>query len=483
MLQNHIISCRHALQQWWHQIYPPSTYCFGKPRLDYPQWRLPRFVRYCSVSMSYYHFFRPLNWDSFPQLIPTEKQFQTTTPHASFILACLIKLDKQMPYMSHLRQYLLDHPGLVWLLGFRLVASSKVPWGFDADASLPTARHFTRLLRQLPPTLFQGLLEESIRLLREALPDEITDFGQAISLDTKHILPWVKENNHKAYVEGRYDKNKQPRGDSDCKLGCKKRHNQHGNTELTPTHNPDPASRVQVGEFHWGYASGVVATKVAGWGEFVLAELTQTFDKADVSYFLPLMEATEKRLGSRPHFGAFDAAFDAHYVYDYFHRPEQDWQSAFAAVPYNKRNGKRKQFDEHGHPFCEAQLVMTLGYQFTSRATLYEHQRDHYVCPIKDTHPECPIAHKRWAKGGCTTRLPSGAGSRVRHQIERDSDLYKRIYKQRTATERINAQAVALGIERPKLRNRHAIANQNTLIYVLINLRAWRRICQKKATQ
>ena len=48
----------------------------------------------------------------------------------------------------------------------------------------------------------------------------------------------------------------------------------------------------------------------------------------------------------------------------------------------------------------------------------------------------------------------------------------KTIYNQRTADERINSQAVALGIERPHLRRHSAIANQNTLIYVLINLRA-----------
>jgi hypothetical protein len=37
-------------------------------------------------------------------------------------------------------------------------------------------------------------------------------------------------------------------------------------------------------------------------------------------------------------------------------------------------------------------------------------------------------------------------------------------------------QAVALGIERPKLRNRASIANHNTLLYVLINLYAWQRV-------
>ena len=57
---------------------------------------------------------------------------------------------------------------------------------------------------------------------------------------------------------------------------------------------------------------------------------------------------------------------------------------------------------------------------------------------------------------------------------------YKEIYKQRTATERINAQATALGIERPRLRNGAAIANLNTLIYVLINLRALQRVLEHK---
>jgi hypothetical protein len=48
--------------------------------------------------------------------------------------------------------------------------------------------------------------------------------------------------------------------------------------------------------------------------------------------------------------------------------------------------------------------------------------------------------------------------------LDRDSQRYKDIYKQRTATERINSQAKALGIERPHIRNGKAIANLNTLI-------------------
>jgi hypothetical protein len=57
----------------------------------------------------------------------------------------------------------------------------------------------------------------------------------------------------------------------------------------------------------------------------------------------------------------------------------------------------------------------------------------------------------------------------VRHELDRHSEAFRRIYSQRAACERINSQAVALGIERPHLRNGRSLANLNTLIYVLIN--------------
>jgi len=43
--------------------------------------------------------------------------------------------------------------------------------------------------------------------------------------------------------------------------------------------------------------------------------------------------------------------------------------------------------------------------------------------------------------------------------------------------------ALALGIEWPKLRNKCSITNQNTLIYILINMRALKRIQARKQQQ
>jgi len=457
---------------------------------------LPDFMRHSPVAMRYYQWFRQINWEAFPEREFDRSYPQRPVSYASFSAACLIKIDQGFSYMSQLRQYLVEHPALIWLLGFDLHFSMTPYWGFDADKSLPTKRHLTQMLRKIPNEHFQFLLDETVRLIRTELADQVDDFGQYISLDTKHILAWVQENNPNTRVSGRYDKTKQPKGDPDCKLGYKASQNQSSKSKdeadndgleepSTPTTNPKPASAQEVGQYYWGYASGIVATKVAAWGEFVLAEYTQPFNCSDVSYFDPLMDVTTARLGFQPRFGAFDAAFDAFYVYERFHRPQESWTAGFAAVPFSRRNTRRKTFSEDGHPHCEADLAMTLKYTFTSRSTRVVHERGHYICPLltsltDDETVTCPIEHKKWAKGGCTHRIPTSVGARLRHQIERDSSLYHHVYDQRTATERINSQAKELGIERPKLRNRQSITNQNTLIYVLLNLRALQRVQHRK---
>jgi hypothetical protein len=63
----------------------------------------------------------------------------------------------------------------------------------------------------------------------------------------------------------------------------------------------------------------------------------------------------------------------------------------------------------------------------------------------------------------------------MRVSLNRDSPLYKAVYTQHTSCERINSQAKELGIERPKVRNGRSVANLNTLIYVMINVRALNR--------
>ncbi len=481
-----------SLPSWLHSLTPSwSRVSVHRPCLSelarLPETHLPRFVRESEVALMYLRMFGMLDWLHFPDR--PDQRFapdQAPIPYAPFVAAYLVKIDRHMAYVADLWQYLVENPALVWVLGFPLKPSRTSAWGFDVRASLPTHRHLSRLLRTMPNDILQYLLGNTVALIQSELTDMLpseTHLGECISLDTKHIIAWVKENNPKTYIEtGRYDKNRHPAGDPDCRLGCKRKHNQRKKNDTVESLPPDLSITKEIGEYYWGYGSGVVSTKVAEWGEFVLAELTQSFDQADVSYFQPLMKMTEQRLGRRPRCGAFDAAFDAFYVYEYFANADPP---GFAAVPFVERGRKsNRQFNEQGQPLCPAGYAMSLRYVFWCKTTLIPHERGRFVCPLlypQPTGQACPVQHANWIKGGCVTTLATSPGSRLRYQVDRQSDEYKSVYKQRTASERINSQAVDLGIERPKLRNRASITNHNTLTYVLINLHALQRIHLRKA--
>jgi hypothetical protein len=358
--------------------------------------------------------------------------------------------------MSGLRAYLVEHPALVAWLGFPRVPDPTTPYGFDVAAS--------------------------VQLLQRSLPaDQQAAFGDTIAGDTQAILAWVKENNPKQFItEGRLDKTRQPAGDPDCTLGVKSRHQRapaDGDLDHpAPAADARPASQLQVGvDILWGYASGIVVTRLPDQTEVVLAERTRPFNESDPSSFHPLMAQVEARLGRRPRFGAWDAAYDAHYVHTYFHEA-----GGFAAVPLVAgRRGSTRQFSPDGRPLCAAGLPMPQIFTYQDRTALVPHEREKCGCPLlvpAATGEACPIADPHFAKGGCTTTLASSIGARLRHTLDREGDAYQELYALRTMVERVNSQAEALGITRPRLRRGRAIANQNTLIYVLINLRALQRI-------
>lgn len=445
---------------------------------------LPAWVAADPLVQKYRALLGDLPWATFPERA-TDRPWPgpTPAPRAPFVAAYLVKLHEEKRFMGHLRTYLIEHPALVYWLGFARVPDPTAPHGFAVAASVPSRRQLSTVLRTLPNPALQFLLTATVQLLRDTLPpDQQAGFGDSIAGDTQGILAWVKENNPKQFIkEGRLDKTRQPSGDPDCKLGVKSRRNHAPSDDAdpdypAPTTDAKPASQLQVGvDIFWGYASGIVVTRLPDATEVVLAERTRPFNESDPSYFHPLMAQVEERLGRRPRFGAWDAAFDAHYVYDYF-----DQAGGFAAVPKtdNPRQGQRT-FADDGTPRCAAGLAMSLQFTYISRSGLVEHQKERFRCPL--LHPEptgapCPIADSHFGTGGCRTDIAQGPGSRIRWQLDRDGAEYQALYASRTMVERINSQAEALNILHPKLRRGRAIANHNTLTYVLINLRALQRL-------
>jgi len=409
------------------------------------------------IVQRYRSFFALLDWTQVPDR-ERDRPWPGSTPHpeTAYIKALLVKLCEQKAYVTDLRCLLVEHPLLVLELGFQPCLDLSADYGFDVEQTVPCDRWLRHKQQSLDNALLRALFRETV----QALQQEIPGLGETIVVDVKHIYAWVQENNPKAYVSKRYDPDQQPAGDLDCRLGVKRSTNQEqvdGTTKLRK-------------EYVWGYGTGVVAATDPRYGDVVLAEYTQPFNHTDPTYYRPLYQRTVETLGFRPTNIAGDAAFDAWYVYQ-----DAAEMGGIAAVPLNLRGRERPQLGPNGIHVCPKGLEMVALYEF-NHGDGYRAQE--LGCPLlrpRATGQSCE--HEQFGKGvGCVKQINISAGGRMRIELDRRSESYKRLYRQRTAAERINSQAKALGIERPQVRNSKSVHNLNTLTYIVINARALQRV-------
>jgi hypothetical protein len=408
------------------------------------------------VVQRYRAFFALLDWSQVPERDVT-RPWPGRPPHptAAYIKALLVKLCEHKPFVTELRAFLVEHPLLVLELGFRPVRDPTQPYGFDVEQTVPCDRYLRHWQQTLDPVILQALLQATVH----ALQAEIPGLGTTVAFDVKHIYAWVQQNNPKAYVSDRFTPTQQPRGDPDCRLGVKRRSNQE---------RPDgpPTERA---EYVWGYGTGVAAATDPRYGDVVLAESTLPFNEGDSTYYHPLYRQTVAALGVRPTNITADAAFDAWHIYQTCADT-----GGMAAIPLNPRGHPPPARDEHGRPRCPEGRSMAPSYEF-------DHTRGYraqlFRCPLLVplvTGEMC--GHEQFAKGpGCVKYLNIEAGGRMRAEMDRQSEDYTALYRQRTAAERINSQATALGIERPRVRRQSSVRTLNTLTYIVINARALQR--------
>lgn len=408
------------------------------------------------VAGPYRAFFALLDWSQVPARDP-DRPWPGPTPHpeAAYIKALLVKLCEGKAYMTELRAFLLAHPPLVLALGFRPVPAAGHPAGFDVARTVPCARHLRHKQRALDPAVLAALLRATVHALQAAVPG----LGETVAVDVKHLFAWVQQNNPKAYVRERHDPQRQPRGDRDCRLGAKASHNQvraDGTTTRRTT-------------WVWGYGSGVAAATDPACGDVVLAEFTQPFNADDSSYFHPLHRAATATLGRPPTNVAADAAFDAWHSYEVCVPT-----GGIPAIPLNARGHPAPRLGPNGHHLCpkDLEMVPTYAYQHTDGF-----RAQTLACPLLLPAPTGSACdHEQFAKGvGCVKHINIEAGGRLRVSLDRQAEGYRAVYRQRTAAERLYSQATALGIERPKARTQRAVANLNTLTYLIINARALAR--------
>src|SRR3989454_9894983 len=185
-------------------------------------------------------------------------------PQSASVKALLLKIEEGFTSCTRLRRDLVEHPLLVLELGFRPVLNRDLPYGFDVEKTVPTARWLRQKQHDVPQPVLQSLLAATVRDLREEIPG----LGEVVAFDVTHISAFVKENNPRAYVKDRYDKHHQPRGDRDCKLGVKKSTNKE----------QADGTKKEVKEYLWGYGSGVASATIAVYGDVVLSEYTLPFN-------------------------------------------------------------------------------------------------------------------------------------------------------------------------------------------------------------
>jgi hypothetical protein len=406
------------------------------------------------VVADYRAFFSLLDWSIVARWEAQQSQRgRPSHPESAYLKAFLVRLREGPSYTTHLHAFLVKHPLLVLELGFHLVLDPSKPYGFDVQGTLPTRFWLGEKLRCLDRGLLTDLLNGTIHALQEEIPG----LGEVVSIDVKHLYAWVRENNPRLSIPYRYATERRPVGDPDCRVGVKTSHNRV---------QEDGSIKVKK-EYLWGYGSGIAAATVADYGDVVLAELTQPFNQRDITFFRPVYLQTVAALDQYPTHLAADAAYDAWYVYDAAVR-----HGGIAAVPLNAHT--HTCFDPDGTPLCAKGLRMSPTYRY---AHTYGYHAQRYRCPLlfpDATGETCE--HEQFAKGrGCQKDINDEPGGRARVLLDRTSPLYHAVYDQRTAAERINSQAKALGIERPKVRNGRSVANLNTLIYVIINVRAIER--------
>jgi hypothetical protein len=380
---------------------------------------------------------------------------QAPHPRTAYSKAVLVKLCEGYAFITELRRYLVEHPALVLELGFRPVLSPTEPFGYDVERTVPCDRWLRRQQRHLDERDLEALLRGTVRVLQQEIPG----LGTTVAVDVKHIYAWVQENNPKAYVSERYDPKRRPRGDPDCRLGVKRATNQEGPTERPKLRKEDV----------WGYGTGLVRAFDPRYGAVVLAEWTQPFNEHDVTYYHWLSWHAVMALGHRPTNVTADAAFDAWHVYQ-----TCTGRGGMAAIPLNLRGQAPPDRDPDGLPCCARGLTMVPRYQFIHEDG-YRVQR--FGCPLlfpAPTGQTCDDPHFR-PGAGWVTGINLELGGLMRATLDRHADAYKAIYRQRTSAERINSQATALGIERPKVRNAASVKRLNTLTYILTNARALRR--------
>lgn len=343
--------------------------------------------------------------------------------------------------LSELRRALLNNPSLCFKCGFD-------------PSHLPPIERFSSFLKDTPHTFFKRIEAELVRKLM----DYGIVSGKYLTIDASPVPIQCRENNLKTSVRDRFNKLYPPKADPEASLGVMVNY-------LKPFHKKVT--------YFWGYKNHILSDPIS---ELPLFELTKPANVSEGTLLIPMIKKLKEHLEIFPQAVLADAGYDYESNLKFIIHQ-------LKARPFIARNLRWEKHKEHklsrkGTPICIAGLEMIYWGRFSDRGRI----RLKYVCPIthskryREKYYFCPWNHPKFTKGkGCYVYLRGD--DTVRNSIDYGSAEFKRLYKFRTASERIISRLSCLGIQSPSVRGFTAVSNWCSTVHIsllLIALTAYR---------
>jgi len=348
-------------------------------------------------------------------------------------------------------------------LSFELSTNLGISYVLGFDKRLPSRHRFEEFLHKTPNALLQDIRKQQIKTLVKL--GVIS--GKYLSIDSTPIVAWVKQNNPKVFVEGKFDKTKFPKGDPDARLGFMSLQKLKSNSKeqqadlFQSSSNNKTVKRII---YFWGYRNHVIFDSLS---ELPIFENTLPANVPDCKAIIPSFKELKKYLRLRPKGVLADAAYDAEYVRKYIRRSLKTKDF----IPINPRSRRQDiKLTLHNTRVCIAGFEMYPWGKFKDRGRI----RRKFVCPIthlqsmaKKHNHTCPVNHPKFSKGGCYAYVRVDKNYRL-DAISPKSEYFKRIYRMRSGDERGFSRLLSFYMQQPILTGLNAVANHCTLAHISI---------------
>jgi hypothetical protein len=331
--------------------------------------------------------------------------------------------------------------------------------GLDPLGHIPSVERFSDWLHSTDNHALQAI---RIQLAR-CLVEEHVCTGRILALDSCPIQSPVKENNLKTAVRDRFNKMRFPKADPTARLGV-----------LASYARADSRKVI----YFWGYRNHIVVDTET---ELPLWERTESADRKDGPLAIPLLQALTSTLSLPIETVCADSGYDSEaflkFIVEQLH--------AQPVVAANPRHQPNPNFRVQGPAvICPANLDMFRRGKMTPRRTGITYQQ--YSCPIYyDRNMQqrllmCPAAHPKFLKQkGCNYLLrvtPS-----IRSQIPYGSDSFRKLYRKRTAVERVFSRLLTISMQDLPTRGLPAARNLCTIAHITVLLVALTAHRQKRS--